>query len=213
MWAWCSREMEDKDAAFPQLSRPLAIAFEHKEEALLFKSAVRGSALFSAGNKVVFWWVIPGSKPRCISGIPLINLPHAETRGAAQTEKSTKPNHITNASVKAIFPTGSGVILSHAIFCHHPKSKQARRQSLELLNLKFIRLLIRATLERRIGIWSGSETDFSRIAFKNATGSQGHDTKSENNFEFLIFLHSSIKFPFVLFPIIIFTSSPCYGNF
>lgn len=53
----------------------------------------------------------------------LINLPHAETWGDAQSEKSAKPNHITYASVKAI--------LSRPFFV--PIQNQS--QSLELLNL------------------------------------------------------------------------------
>lgn len=96
---------------------------------LIFKSTVRGTVLLCGDDELVFWWVIPGSEPLredrpCFH----FNLPHAETVGAAQSENSAKPHHITHASVEAICPVGSRVIL-----CHPPKFKQGKNQSLELL--------------------------------------------------------------------------------
>lgn len=71
------------------------------------------------------------------------------TGGDAQSETSVKYNHITSASVKAICPIESGVILSHPVFVTIQNYSRGKNQSLEAPELEFIGVLMCVTLKGR----------------------------------------------------------------
>ncbi len=88
--------------------------------------------LFSSDNKVVFRSVCLLSKRLCrlnLSGIPLNNLPHAETRVRTQRNLIILLMQVS----EQIFPVWSDSQPDSV--CHCPKSKQQNSQNPELQNL------------------------------------------------------------------------------
>lgn len=92
-----------------------------------------------SSDKVVFGCIVLGSKPMLKLDLsPSLIYLMQRLVEAALSENSAQSNHSTNASVKAIFPMESEVILSHPVFFTIKNQSKGKSQSLELMNLNLL---------------------------------------------------------------------------